>query len=464
MDSVLSSLEDLHSINIIHRDIKPSNIMITKEHDIYLIDFGIARFYVDNADSDTTKLGTKGYAAPEQYGFQQSDFRTDIYSFGKAFDYLFKTNDIKAGLKRVISKASAFDPNDRYKTVVELKRAVKLRTYLPIIIACFIALVLIALCAIAVTMSNKNTSNNYDSIKDLEPVTEAATIDDSVITTLSLTETETSLFTSTTKANTTIKPTTKTTSTVKSTTKPATNTTSTAKPTTKTTTTTAKAPSTNQASVNSNAKASVNTNKRTTESNDVNILRIKNNNNYYSTVQLPDGTPFMEMLGVEKQKSCKIAINNTYVTVDCVRQDLTLNVSLKDELGHNENLHLSYTQEEFDDAIHSNSFNTYIYFIDYNNDGNVEIFVDYTDAVQWVYNGEKKSRIDGSPYVFYNYCKLMLLNHSAKNGFYLYRQIMTPGVECNVVINPSLYPGYIAIPEDSTMYKIENGTIVQGYM
>ena len=68
---------------VIYRDMKPGNIMIRPDGNIRLIDFGIAREYKEGKTSDTVALGTKGYAAPEQFGGQgQTDARTDIYSLG----------------------------------------------------------------------------------------------------------------------------------------------------------------------------------------------------------------------------------------------------------------------------------------------------------------------------------------------------------------------------------------------
>jgi WD40 repeat protein/predicted Ser/Thr protein kinase len=67
---------------IIFRDIKPSNIMITsRECHLYLIDFGIARFFKPRQSKDTRYQGTVGYAAPEQY-YAQTSTSSDIYSLG----------------------------------------------------------------------------------------------------------------------------------------------------------------------------------------------------------------------------------------------------------------------------------------------------------------------------------------------------------------------------------------------
>jgi serine/threonine protein kinase len=67
---------------IIFRDLKPSNIMRTGEGHIYLIDFGVARFFKPGQTKDTSDQGTSGYAAPEQYGTAQTTPRSDIYSLG----------------------------------------------------------------------------------------------------------------------------------------------------------------------------------------------------------------------------------------------------------------------------------------------------------------------------------------------------------------------------------------------
>lgn len=67
---------------IIFRDLKPSNIMRTIDGHIYLIDFGVARFFKPGLTKDTSKYGTSGYAPPEQYGTAQTTPRSDIYSLG----------------------------------------------------------------------------------------------------------------------------------------------------------------------------------------------------------------------------------------------------------------------------------------------------------------------------------------------------------------------------------------------
>ena len=118
----------LHSMQppIIHRDIKPSNIIITEYNHVVLLDFNAAKYYVENADKDTVLLGTKGYAAPEQYGFGSSSPRTDIYAVGILLKELTASlPNIPKSLTDIIEKCIELKPSDRYETVSELKRALE---------------------------------------------------------------------------------------------------------------------------------------------------------------------------------------------------------------------------------------------------------------------------------------------------------------------------------------------------
>ncbi len=78
---------------VIFRDVKPSNIMRTSEGRLYLIDFGIARYFSQGKDKDTGPLGSPGYAAPEQYGTAQTTARADIYSLGATLETLLSGQD-----------------------------------------------------------------------------------------------------------------------------------------------------------------------------------------------------------------------------------------------------------------------------------------------------------------------------------------------------------------------------------
>ena len=81
----LKVLHDAKPNPIIYRDLKPENIIITPNGDVFLIDFGIARYHKREATRDTVVAGTKGYTAPEVMGGMQSDVRSDVYSVGMLF-------------------------------------------------------------------------------------------------------------------------------------------------------------------------------------------------------------------------------------------------------------------------------------------------------------------------------------------------------------------------------------------
>lgn len=128
MSELCSILEKLHLLNppIIHRDIKPSNIIITPCGHAVLIDFNAAKYSTDMADHDTVLLGTKGYAAPEQYGFGSSTPQTDIYGLGILLKELSKALPVPTNIfDAVISKCTQLNPSDRMKAVQELKTKIE---------------------------------------------------------------------------------------------------------------------------------------------------------------------------------------------------------------------------------------------------------------------------------------------------------------------------------------------------
>ena len=94
--AVTHIVQQLHRADppVIFRDLKPANILITPDHDIFLIDFGIARTFTPGKKRDTIPLGTPGYASPEQYGRAQTDQRSDIYSLGAMLQTLVTGRDI----------------------------------------------------------------------------------------------------------------------------------------------------------------------------------------------------------------------------------------------------------------------------------------------------------------------------------------------------------------------------------
>jgi len=124
------TLNNLHesSTPLIHRDIKPSNIIITPDSKAVLIDFNAARADVQK-EEDTRLLGTKGYAAPEQYGFGSSGPRTDIYALGMLMNTMlygdFNSDPYESPLLGpVIQKCIEINPKDRYSSVKELSAAI----------------------------------------------------------------------------------------------------------------------------------------------------------------------------------------------------------------------------------------------------------------------------------------------------------------------------------------------------
>lgn len=119
---LLEGLSFLHSAPdpIIHRDLKPSNIMLTSKGEVKILDYDAAKTYKPDHTTDTTHLGTAGFAAPEQYGFMQSDPRSDIYAIGMMLSKAFPDNP---RIQKIASKASSFDPKDRYANAGELSDA-----------------------------------------------------------------------------------------------------------------------------------------------------------------------------------------------------------------------------------------------------------------------------------------------------------------------------------------------------
>lgn len=105
-------LDYLHNQNppVIFRDLKPSNIMLTPGGEIKLIDFGIARHFQQDKTSDTAAFGSSGFAPPEQYGINQTDHRSDIYSLGATLHYLLTGIDPSR-------HPFSFDPPSQYAQV-----------------------------------------------------------------------------------------------------------------------------------------------------------------------------------------------------------------------------------------------------------------------------------------------------------------------------------------------------------
>lgn len=124
-------LECLHGFRppLIHRDIKAENVVLTPTGECILIDFGIARFYNDDSSRDTTIMGTGFAAAPEQFGYAQTDPRSDIYSVGILLhelttgEYAIDRGKVPSELRQIVAKCTRFDPEDRFQSAEHLKKA-----------------------------------------------------------------------------------------------------------------------------------------------------------------------------------------------------------------------------------------------------------------------------------------------------------------------------------------------------
>jgi len=138
---ILAYLHKMKPHPVIHRDLKPGNLILDPTGNIWLIDFGAARTYKAAEKEDTEYLGTVGYAAPEQYGFRQTDPRSDIFAFGMVMFTLLAghppergkpvpsirgvRSDISRDMDAIIRKCTQFNPDTRFSDAEELSRAMQ---------------------------------------------------------------------------------------------------------------------------------------------------------------------------------------------------------------------------------------------------------------------------------------------------------------------------------------------------
>lgn len=145
--ALCDTLKYLHNRNpkVIYRDLKPHNVMLSNENHLFLMDFGISREVGPDFDySKEDRVGTKGYAAPEMRAKNAwFDERSDIYALGRTLYFLATRNSPSleklpngqelpilpirqydasrsVGLEKIIEKATAYKPTDRYQSVEEM--------------------------------------------------------------------------------------------------------------------------------------------------------------------------------------------------------------------------------------------------------------------------------------------------------------------------------------------------------
>lgn len=141
MDPLCDAVRVLHERfrpALIHRDLKPSNIVMRGDTPV-LIDFGIARSWDEGATADTTHFGTRLYAPPEQFGYGQTDERSDVFALGCLL-YECVTGEVPSAvsnaepdiddasardLLEVADRARSFDPDARFASVSALQEAIR---------------------------------------------------------------------------------------------------------------------------------------------------------------------------------------------------------------------------------------------------------------------------------------------------------------------------------------------------
>lgn len=160
-------LSYLHKQNppVIHRDIKPQNIILTEEGDCRLIDLGISRRFKNQESRDTVFMGTEITAAPEQFGFLQTDMRSDIYSLGVLMFFLLTGSlnikrlpdcAISGDIKAIIAKCVEFSPEKRFSSVEQLRsKLLALKNPQRISKTVYWLVCLMIVCAGAVFLANK---------------------------------------------------------------------------------------------------------------------------------------------------------------------------------------------------------------------------------------------------------------------------------------------------------------------
>lgn len=159
ISQLCEALDVLHCLGVVHRDIKPENVIL-RGGEAVLIDFDVSRICKPEHHSDTQVMGTAGYAAPEQYGFAQTDGRTDIYALGVLLNEMLTkqhpSKQLTEGIYRpIVEKSIEVNVDKRFASVGQLRRALeqaedcskcktgKCPTYRVLLPACLLALLIL---------------------------------------------------------------------------------------------------------------------------------------------------------------------------------------------------------------------------------------------------------------------------------------------------------------------------------
>ncbi len=152
-DQILGALEYIHQNNLIHRDIKPANLRRTPDGRIFLVDFGLVKFYDPENPKTATMmhgLGTPQYAPPEQYDAHlgHTDARADIYGLGATLYHLLTGQtpptatqrmsdpesfqhpraigaDVSSSVERVILRAIELQRSRRFASAADMRAALR---------------------------------------------------------------------------------------------------------------------------------------------------------------------------------------------------------------------------------------------------------------------------------------------------------------------------------------------------
>lgn len=195
LDQIADVLKYLHSPgrNIVYRDIKPDNMVINPDGQLYFIDIETIRIIKEKQNSDTIHIASEGYTAPEQYGYSQTDRRSDIYALGASLYFMLtgrapnaiNENNLNQKIKkldkpwpRILSKCLAFNPNKRYQTIEELMKELDTRWlgWEPIF---FKSLKILGLVIVAFVLwisfaydlsTSENSIINHDELQVIKPL------------------------------------------------------------------------------------------------------------------------------------------------------------------------------------------------------------------------------------------------------------------------------------------------------